>query len=321
MVSLTAVEDALAGAFPQYGQRCEIAVVTRPDEDKGEILIAVANDTRVSLEDLRGAVKAKGLTNLCVPRELRHVHEIPQVGNRQGGLPGGSVRGRRIGRWAAKLRTTGERTGTGPQARHRFFPRGRRWFLGFAMVMVVAGLALLVSRELLFSGPYRPPQALPVGRIVDLHVHTAGVGSGNSGCFISPSLRQSYKFGVYLVAFGVTREEIESTGMPCFFQRVSDMVSSSQSVGSGGGPGPDGAIDDPSESWIAVARRFLFPTSTWRARCPGTRTCGLGPPSIHIERMRSAVGLGGDKRGVGGDSQHHGDRSFGPQMDSLLPAG
>jgi acyl-[acyl-carrier-protein]-phospholipid O-acyltransferase/long-chain-fatty-acid--[acyl-carrier-protein] ligase len=28
MVSLTAVEDALAGAFPQYGLRCQIAVVT-----------------------------------------------------------------------------------------------------------------------------------------------------------------------------------------------------------------------------------------------------------------------------------------------------
>src|SRR5665647_1712425 len=33
MVSLTAVEDALAGAFPQYGLRCQVAILTRPDAD------------------------------------------------------------------------------------------------------------------------------------------------------------------------------------------------------------------------------------------------------------------------------------------------
>ena len=80
MVSLTAVEDALAGAFPQYGNRCEVAVVTRPDADKGEVLIAVCTDPRLTLEDLRGAIKSKGLTNLCVPRELKQVREIPKLG-------------------------------------------------------------------------------------------------------------------------------------------------------------------------------------------------------------------------------------------------
>ncbi|HAB17254.1 MAG TPA: AMP-binding protein [Verrucomicrobiota bacterium] len=80
MVSLTAVEDALAGAFPQYGARCEVAIITRPDEDKGEVLIAVVNEPRLTSEELRCAIKAKGLTNLCVPRELRVVREIPKLG-------------------------------------------------------------------------------------------------------------------------------------------------------------------------------------------------------------------------------------------------
>jgi acyl-[acyl-carrier-protein]-phospholipid O-acyltransferase/long-chain-fatty-acid--[acyl-carrier-protein] ligase len=80
MVSLTAVEDALAGAFPQYGLRCQIAVVTRPDEDKGEALIAVTNEPRLQLDEIRSAIKAKGLTNLCVPREIRVVREIPKLG-------------------------------------------------------------------------------------------------------------------------------------------------------------------------------------------------------------------------------------------------
>jgi acyl-[acyl-carrier-protein]-phospholipid O-acyltransferase/long-chain-fatty-acid--[acyl-carrier-protein] ligase len=80
MVSLTAVEDALAGAFPQYGMRCQVAVVTRPDEEKGEALIAVSNEPKLTLEEVRAAIKAKGLTNLCVPREIKVVREIPKLG-------------------------------------------------------------------------------------------------------------------------------------------------------------------------------------------------------------------------------------------------
>jgi acyl-[acyl-carrier-protein]-phospholipid O-acyltransferase/long-chain-fatty-acid--[acyl-carrier-protein] ligase len=80
MVSLTAVEDALAGAFPQHGLRCEIAVVAVDDEEKGEKLIAICNVPRLSMDEVRQAIKAKGLTNLCVPREIRFVNEIPKLG-------------------------------------------------------------------------------------------------------------------------------------------------------------------------------------------------------------------------------------------------
>jgi acyl-[acyl-carrier-protein]-phospholipid O-acyltransferase/long-chain-fatty-acid--[acyl-carrier-protein] ligase len=80
MVSLTAVEDALAGAFPHYGLRCQIAVIAVPDEDKGERLIAISNEPKLTLEEIRAAIKAKGLTNLCVPREVKAVREIPKLG-------------------------------------------------------------------------------------------------------------------------------------------------------------------------------------------------------------------------------------------------
>jgi acyl-[acyl-carrier-protein]-phospholipid O-acyltransferase/long-chain-fatty-acid--[acyl-carrier-protein] ligase len=80
MVSLTAVEDALAGAFPQFGLRCAVAVVARPDEDKGEKLVAVTNEPRLQLADVRAAVKAKGLSNLCAPREIKVVAHIPRLG-------------------------------------------------------------------------------------------------------------------------------------------------------------------------------------------------------------------------------------------------
>ncbi len=80
MVSLTAVEDALAGAFPQYGLRCQVAVITRPDENKGEALIAVTNEAKLTLDEIRDAIKARGLTNLSTPREIVVVKEIPKLG-------------------------------------------------------------------------------------------------------------------------------------------------------------------------------------------------------------------------------------------------
>ena len=80
MVSLTAVEDAFAGAFPQFGLRCAVAVIAKPDEDKGEKLIAVTNEPKLQLADLRAAIKAKGLSNLCAPREIVVVPSIPKLG-------------------------------------------------------------------------------------------------------------------------------------------------------------------------------------------------------------------------------------------------
>jgi len=80
MVSLTAIEDALAGAFPQYGVRFEVAIVARPDAEKGETIIAVTNEARLTLDEIRAVIRAKGFTNLCVPREVRFLRQIPKLG-------------------------------------------------------------------------------------------------------------------------------------------------------------------------------------------------------------------------------------------------
>ena len=80
MVSLTAVEDALAGAFPQHGEECEVAVVAVPDTEKGEKLVAVTNKSELSLAEVRVAIAAAGMTNLCAPRDLRVMDELPKLG-------------------------------------------------------------------------------------------------------------------------------------------------------------------------------------------------------------------------------------------------
>jgi acyl-[acyl-carrier-protein]-phospholipid O-acyltransferase/long-chain-fatty-acid--[acyl-carrier-protein] ligase len=79
MVSLAAVEDALAGAFPQYGLRFAVALVARPDAAKGEKLIAVTNEPKLTLEQVRAAINARGLSNLSVPREIKAIRDLPRL--------------------------------------------------------------------------------------------------------------------------------------------------------------------------------------------------------------------------------------------------
>ena len=80
MVSLTAVEEALAGAFPKYGLKFAIAVIARPDDAKGEKLIAVTNEARLNLEEVREAIRARGLNNLAAPRDIKVIHDLPRLG-------------------------------------------------------------------------------------------------------------------------------------------------------------------------------------------------------------------------------------------------
>jgi len=80
MVSLAAVEEAFTGAFPKYGLKFTIAVLARPDEDRGEKLVAVTNEPKLTLDEVRQVIRARGLGNLAVPRELRFVREIPRLG-------------------------------------------------------------------------------------------------------------------------------------------------------------------------------------------------------------------------------------------------
>ena len=81
MVSLTAVEDALAGAFPEYGLKFAAAVLARPDESRGEQLVVITNEPRLTMQQVRAAIHARGLNNLAVPRELKLVRQIPLLGS------------------------------------------------------------------------------------------------------------------------------------------------------------------------------------------------------------------------------------------------
>jgi uncharacterized protein len=115
--------------------------------------------------------------------------------------------------------------------------------LGFALLLVAG----CVTRPWWFQGPYQPPTAPPEIPVIDLHVHVAGIGAGGSGCFVSPALRQSYKFNVYLKAFGVSREELETHGDALLVQRVAATLGQSRRVAKGVVLAMDGVIDDTGQ--------------------------------------------------------------------------
>ncbi len=80
MVSLGAIEEALDGAFPQHGRKCEVAVVALPCASKGERLVAVTNCPELAMAEVREALRSKGLGNLSIPRDLRCIPHIPKLG-------------------------------------------------------------------------------------------------------------------------------------------------------------------------------------------------------------------------------------------------
>jgi len=105
--------------------------------------------------------------------------------------------------------------------------------------------------------------------IIDMHCHTAGIGAGGSGCFVSPALMRSWKYGIYLRAFGVTERELLEEGDALILRRLSENLAGSRRVAAAvilaldGVVGEDGAPDVsrtemfiPNEFLAAQTRRY-----------------------------------------------------------------
>ena len=111
--------------------------------------------------------------------------------------------------------------------------------------LIVAGVVLM-SGSIAIAAARALPTVKP---IIDIHVHTAGLGAHGSGCFVAPVLRDSYKFSWYLRAFGVSREELQRVGDARVFERIAERVAASTSVQQAvvlamdGVVGNDGALD------------------------------------------------------------------------------
>ncbi len=86
--------------------------------------------------------------------------------------------------------------------------------------------------------------ALPErSQVVDMHCHVAGIGAGGSGAFLSHRLRRSWKYRVYLRAFGVTEEALLRYGDGLVVERIAARLQASAHVGGAIVLALDGQVD------------------------------------------------------------------------------
>ncbi|MET0355289.1 MAG: amidohydrolase family protein [Cellvibrio sp.] len=83
--------------------------------------------------------------------------------------------------------------------------------------------------------------------IIDFHAHVAGLGYGNSGCFINDEMRNNFRFRFYLMAMGTSLEELEREGDQVVFKKISEAVAQSKVVNKTVILSMDGVIDEQGE--------------------------------------------------------------------------
>jgi uncharacterized protein len=83
--------------------------------------------------------------------------------------------------------------------------------------------------------------------IVDFHVHVAGLGYGDSGCFINDDMRKNFRFRFYLKAMHTSLEELEREGDQIIFKHISDAVAQSSVVDKAVILALDGVVNEQGE--------------------------------------------------------------------------
>ena len=127
---------------------------------------------------------------------------------------------------------------------------GRVTFLGALLIWASAP-----------ARPFKLVEPLPAN-IVDMHCHIAGIGAGGSGCYVSPRLRNNWRFGIYLHSFGVTKNEILKQGDGLVADRISESVAQSKYVSKvvllalDGVIGADGRLDT-NRTEVYVPNEFV----------------------------------------------------------------
>ena len=95
--------------------------------------------------------------------------------------------------------------------------------------ILLIGLAFAVHAQ---TSATLPPNLDPgTGKsIVDAHVHVAGLGYGDSGCFVNETMRDNIRFRFCLWAMGVSEEELEQHGDRVLFAKLSHAIAESTTV-------------------------------------------------------------------------------------------
>src|SRR5690349_8435008 len=97
-------------------------------------------------------------------------------------------------------------------------------------VILAAGISLLPA--LTQADVQEKRNLLPFDgkELIDFHVHVAGLGYGNSGCFVNDEMRNNFRFRFYLMAMGTSLKELEKEGDQVVFKKISDAITESKVV-------------------------------------------------------------------------------------------
>ena len=111
--------------------------------------------------------------------------------------------------------------------------------------VIVALIGLVVAFLLVYlTIPVDESITLPTDSgYLDMHVHTAGIGAGGSGAFINAEMRESFRFSIYLGAFGVDEEELQREGDAVVIEKISTQVAASRRVEKAVVLALDGVVD------------------------------------------------------------------------------
>ncbi len=149
-----------------------------------------------------------------------------------------------------------------PTRAKRLLRRLRRALRVTATLVVLLVAVLLLGRQAMFQGPYLPLAALPTDGIIDLHCHTAGIGAGSSGCFVSTALRANPRYRIYLRSFGVTEADLQTQGDALVFHRLADLANQSRRLTAVVVLALDGVVDergqlDTNRTEVYVPNEFV----------------------------------------------------------------
>lgn len=128
-------------------------------------------------------------------------------------------------------------------------------------ILLLFFLTLVVACGHCYAQPYQPVQHLPEN-IIDMHVHIAGVGSKNSGCFVSATMRKDWRFKLYLRSFDVSEKEILAQGDMLIADKMSKLLVESHYVSRAVILALDGVVDangnlDFANTEIYVPNEFV----------------------------------------------------------------
>jgi len=100
------------------------------------------------------------------------------------------------------------------------------------MKKIILVLILIVFTAFMFLRTHSMAELNPgIGKnIIDGHVHAAGLGYGNSGCFVSEQMYNNIRFPFYLWAMDVTEEELIKHGDQILFKKLSARIAQSETV-------------------------------------------------------------------------------------------